>query len=130
MPWQPAPMLYPDAELVLTTALRAALTAYGRSDVLVSRSVSSAKPLVVLTRDGGATEVLRDRPRIRIRTFAATAQAATDLARLVNALLLGLPGSNGILRAEILSGPYEIPDASGPLRYALAEFHIRGEELT
>lgn len=130
MPWQPAPMLYPDAELVLTTALRAALTAYGRSDVFVSRSVSTTRPLVVLTRDGGAAGVLRDRPRIRIRTFAATAQAATDLARLVNALLMDLPGSSGILRAEILSGPYEIPDASGPLRYALAEVHLRGEALS
>ena len=130
MPWQPAPILYPDAELVLTTALRAALVAAGRSDVYVDRAVTSKRPLVVLTRDGGGVGPLRDQPRIRIRTFAATAQAAGDLARLVNALLLDLPGTAGITRAEILSGPYEIPDASGPLRYALAEFHIRGEELT
>lgn len=129
MAWQPAAVIYPDAELVLTTALRGALVAAGRPDVYVDRAVTSKRPLVVLTRDGGASSDLRDRPRIRVRTFGATAQAAGDLARLVNALLMDLPGSNGILRAEILSGPYEVPDASGPLRYALVEFHIRGEAL-
>lgn len=130
MPWQPQAILYPDAELVLTTALRAALVARGRSDVYVDRAVTAKRPLVVLTRDGGAAGVLRDRPRIRVRTFAATAQAASDLARLINALLMDLPGSHGITRAEIASGPYEIPDDSGPLRYALLEFEIRGSELS
>ena len=129
MPWQPAPILYPDAELVLTMALRAALVAAGRADVYVDRAVTTKRPLVVLTRDGGSPSDLRDRARIRVRTFAATAQAADDLARLVNALLTDLPGANGITRAEILSGPYEVPDESGPLRYALAEIHMRGDVL-
>ena len=129
MPWQPSPVLYPDAELILTTALRVALTAHGRSDVYVDRAVTTKRPLVVLTRDGGSSGSLRDRPRIRVRTFAATAQAAGDLARLVNALLMDLPGSNGVTRAEVLSGPYEVPDESGPLRYALLEFQMRGVAL-
>jgi hypothetical protein len=127
--WQKSAVIYPDAELVLTGAMRAALVAAGRSDVHVDRKVTAARPLVALTRDGGNPSELRDRPRIRFRVFAGTDQAANDLARLALALATDLPGANGITRAEILSGPYEVPDESGPMRYALVEFHIRGEEL-
>ena len=131
MPWQPAAIIYPDAELVVTTALRAALTTRGDSDVFVSRSVPATRRdrMVIATRDGGSPSDLRDRPRIRFRVFALTDQAATDLAREVLALCGDLPGANGITRAEVLSGPYEIPDENGPMRYALVEFHLRGEAL-
>ena len=132
MAWQPASVIYPDAELVVTTALRAALVARGDSDVFVSRSVPATRRdrMVIATRDGGAPSGLRDRPRIRLRVFALTDQAATDLARVTLALCTDLPGANGITRAEILSGPYEVPDESGPIRYALVEFQIRGSQLS
>ena len=129
MAWQPASAIYPDAELVVTTALRAALVARGRSDVRVDRKVTAARPLVAATRDGGSPSDLRDRPRMRLRIYDATDQAATDLAREVLALCTDLPGANGITRAEVLSGPYEVPDESGPMRYALVEFHLRGAAL-
>lgn len=129
MPWQPSAVIYPDAELVLTGALRAALVARGRTDVHVDRKVTAARPLVALTRDGGGPSELRDRPRIRFRVYDTNDQAATDLARLALALATDLPGADGITRAEVLSGPYEVPDESGPMRYALMEFHLRGAAL-
>lgn len=128
MSWQPPAAIYPDAELVVTTAMRAALVAQGETDVYVSRSVpaTARARMVILTRDGGQPGEMRDIARIRVRVFAATDQGATDLARLVCALVPTLPG---ILRGRVLSGPYEVPDESGPMRYALTEIHLRGEAL-
>lgn len=128
MPLQPPAVIYPDAELVVISAMRAALVAQGESDVYVSRSVPSTKRprMVILTRDGGQPGEFRDIARIRVRVFDASDKAATDLARLVCALVPTLPG---ILRGRVLSGPYEVPDESGPMRYALTEIHLRGEAL-
>lgn len=133
MTWQPAPILFPDAELVLTGAFRGALAAHAAADVYVSRSVPSTRRprMLILNRDGGASTGVRDRPRIRVRVWDETDQKATDLARLVLALAPSLSAWDArILRAEILSGPYEVAEESGQaLRYALLEFHLRGEAL-
>lgn len=128
MPLQPPAVIYPDAELVVISAMRAALVVQGEFDVYVSRSVPSTKRprMVILTRDGGQPGEFRDIARIRVRVFDASDKAATDLARLVCALVPTLPG---ILRGRVLSGPYEVPDESGPMRYALTEIHLRGEAL-
>lgn len=128
--WQPAPVLYPDAELVLTTAMRAALVTRAEADVFVSRSVPNPRKarMVILTRDGGTPSGVIDTARIRIRCYDQTHQAATDLARLVLALAPTLVGSNGITAVRFQSGPYEVADEQ-PMRYALAEFDLRGEAL-
>lgn len=132
--WQPAEILFPDAELLLTTAYRAALVAEGEADVRVDRKVPNPFPasgrLVALTRDGGTTEGLVDKPRIRFRIFDTTEQAANDLARLVLALAQRLVSNGTVVRAVPESGPYDVPDASKkPHRYLLIEFHTRGTAL-
>lgn len=129
MTFQPAPLMYPDAELLLTGAFRAALVAAGEVGVHVDRKVPNPrKPrMVIVTRDGGAIGEMRDRPRVRIRVWGETDQAATDLARLVVRIGLGLPLTGAVLRAEHLSGPYDVTDESEqPQRYVLFEFHTRG----
>lgn len=133
MTWQPAPILFPDAELVLTGAFRGALASHGGADVFVGREVPSQRRsrMLILNRDGGAASGVRDVARMRFRVWADTDQAATDLARLALALAPSLSAwDDRILRANILSGPYEVADESTQdLRYALVEFHLRGEAL-
>ena len=130
--WQPAPILFPDAEALLTTAYRAALVAAGETDVRVDRKVPNPLParLVAITRDGGTSEGLVDRPRMRFRIFDTTETNVDALARLVLALAQQLAADGTVIRAVPESGPYDVPDASKrPHRYLLIEFWTRGEAL-
>lgn len=132
MTWQPASVLYPDAELRFTADLRALLATQGDTDVWVGRKVPPVRPsrAVQVVRDGGASSNLRDRPRIRVNVWDGSDQKATDLARLIVALVPEMTGANGVLRTEHLSGPYEIPEAGAYRRYLLFEIQYRGEPLT
>lgn len=130
--WQPTPILFPDTEALLVAAYRAALVAQGETDVRVDRKVPNPLParLVAITRDGGTSEGLVDRPRMRFRIFDTTEQDVDALARLVVALAQTLAKNGTVVRAVPQSGPYPIPDASKkPMRYALIEFTTRGELL-
>lgn len=129
--WQPAPILFPDAELLLTGAFRTLLAAAGEDDVWVDRKVPNPFPesrrLVAITRDGGTSEGLVDRPRMRFRIFDRDEQAVTDLARLVVALAQRVVADGYAVRAVPESGPYDVPDVSKrPHRYLLIEFTTRG----
>lgn len=140
MTWQPAAILYPDAELRFNTDLRALLVTAGESDVKVVRTFpinpTTKAPIippraVQVVRDGGASSNLRDRARMRVNVYDSgdtTGQKANDLARLVVALVPRMVGANGVLRTGHLSGPYEIVD-SIPRRYLLFQIDYRGEAL-
>lgn len=132
MSWQPAPLQFPDAELLLTGGFRSLLTAAGEADVHVGRKIPNPREtrMVILTRDGGGASNHRDRPRIRCRVWDSTDQAATNLARKVVALAPKLVQNGTVLHAECLSGPYEVADESNePQRYVLFEFHTRGTQI-
>lgn len=129
MTWQPAALVYPDAEALICNALASRLPQYGATGVHVDRERpqdSAAGRFVIVSRDGGATGVVRDQPRLRLRIFDQTPEAAADLAALVVALMPLLVRDGVLLRSEHLSGPYEVPD-DGPLeqRYLLYEVHTR-----
>lgn len=131
MTWQPAAVLYPDAELTTITLLRTLLATEGQGDVKVLRTMPQTRPprCVQVIRDGGNASNLRDRARMRVLVWDTTYQKAVDLARLIVALAPRMVGQSGVLRVEHLSGPYEIPDAA-PKQYLLFEVHYRGAELT
>lgn len=128
--WQPVSVVYPDAELVAITLLRDLLAGEGEADVKVVRDIPPTRPArcVQVVRDGGRSANLRDSARLRVNVWDTTAQKATDLARLVVALVPGMVGQSGVLRTEHLSGPYEVPDAA-PRRYLLFEVDFRGVPL-
>ena len=130
MTWQPVAVLYPDAELVATGLLREDLAAQGDTDVWVGRKLPPSRPrrAVQIVRDGGSSSEMRDRARLRVLVWDSSDEAATDLARLVLALVMEWPGSRGVLRVVHESGPVEIPDAA-PKRYLLIEVHFRGDAL-
>lgn len=137
MPWQPAAVVYPDIELLLTQRLRVALADRAEpyaAGVYVSNSIPNPRRdrMVVVRRDGGTQAEMRDRPRVSLRVWATTKEDAADLARLVVALCRWLPDGDPIVAVPDvgISGPYAIPDESGqPLQYAVIEVHTRGVQI-
>ena len=121
--------LAPDAELLVTGYLRTALSTrtepYAASVRVSNAKAGTNARQVVVRRDGGPQRGLFDFPRLGVRVWAATEQDATDLARLVQALLLNSPGTSGIVQATSLGGPSPVPDAAGPHRYLTVELKIR-----
>lgn len=135
MTLQPAPIVFPDAELWATTALRAALVGRGEaylSGVKVSNAVPAARPdrLVTIRRDGGAAVGVFDNPRLGVNVWARTEQDATDIARLVAALFWSLPGDGVCVSMRMVGGPNPIPDESGAKRrFMTFEARLRGTPL-
>jgi hypothetical protein len=125
--------LYPDAELVAVTYLRAALAARSEAYAtgvqvhnLVPAGVRVPK-LVRVRRTGGAQlNPVADSPRLQVQVGYSTEQAATDehdrqqLAQLVWALLRaaqglevtvpGWPGPVVLYRVATFGGPVNLPD--------------------
>lgn len=131
--WQPPEQKPRDAELVLAAAVRALLLEADESDVYVSRKVPDTRRdrMVILTRDGGGFDGLRDRVRLRVRVWDVTDAAANDLAALVVGLMFRLVSAGVALHVEHLSGPLDVTDKSEqPQRYCLFEIHLRGEGLS
>lgn len=127
MPWQPAPIIFPDVELLLSTQVRTLLASRGAADVFVSNGIPEVRRdrMVIWTRDGGAHDGVTDRARVRCRVWDTTPQRATDLARLVVAIapLLTAP----VVRVEHRSGPLDVPDESGKAqRYLNFVVHTEG----
>ena len=130
MPWQPAPILFPDVELLVSTALRPLLVAAGETGVYVGRAIPNPRRarMVVVNRDGGADDGMTDSPRLRVRVWDTTPQKATDLARKVAALMQNLVGTTSVTYVRKQSGPYAVPDESGQeQRYLLFDLRTRPE---
>lgn len=135
--WQPTSILFPDVELLLTTRLRAILAARPESyakTAFVSNSIPATRrdQMVIVRHDGGPTlGDVRAAARVGINVFGATPQQASDLARLVAAVVGGLAGADSITAVPSVSLPSEVADPSGQARrYLTAELHVRGSVLS
>lgn len=119
-------IIFPDSELWLTGALRAAL-----AGVYVDiRIPTQRRPReVILRRDGGPEEFITADQRFGFRVFAPSEKEATDLADLTSARVRALRGS-GPARRITTTSPFPVDDPSGiPLRYFTAEIAVRGTPL-
>lgn len=130
---QPPVIVFPDVEMWATTYLRAALS--GRpesfaSNVYVSNSVPDTRRdrMVVVRRDGGPRlDTVREAARLGVRVWATSEPDATDLARLIRALLWMAPDGNPVCKVNDLSGPSPVADESKqPLRFFTVELIVRG----
>jgi hypothetical protein len=134
MTWQPAVIVYPDIELVLTGKYRAALAARSEpyaADVYVSNTVPTTRRdrMLIVRRDGGLQGELRDQPRVTLLVWAISEKDATDLAQLVMALAPSFADGDPIIAVPTSgrSGPFPVADESQqPLRQMSVEFHTRG----
>lgn len=139
MTMQPLAALPVDAEEWWIVYLRGALV--GRTEpyatgVKFDRKVPNPRPsrLVVISRDGGAVSGVFDFPRVRIDVWhedsALGQKYASDLSRLLIALAMDAPGTNGCVRVTHQSGPNDVPDPSGqPRRLSLIEAKHRATIL-
>lgn len=134
--WQPAPILYPDVELLLCDALRDALAARPEpyaADAHVDAEVPNPRTdfMVIVRNDGGPPlGDVRSLARVGINVYGPTKQQANDLARLVAALLPALRGTGDITAVPSVGVPNEVADPSGQDRFYLtAELHVRGTRL-
>lgn len=132
---QPVAVLLPDVELWATTYLRAAITARSETytdDVFVSNRVPTERRdrMVIVRRDGGRAFDIFDDARLSVRVWATTEQDATDLSRMVTALLWAAPDGAPVVSVTQESGPSPVPDDSGQhLRYSVYTIRTRGEAL-
>lgn len=135
MTWQPARTIAPDILGWAIPYLADELA--GRpehfADALVTRRVPNPRRsrMVVVRRDGGPTEALRDIARLNVRCWADDEDDAEDLFPLVAALLRAGANGNPVLRVVQMSGGIPVPDESGAhIRMGVFEVHTRTEELT
>jgi len=129
MTMQPLAALPVDAEEWWMVYLKSRLLGRGETyaqNVKVERRVPNPRPsrLVVVRRDGGNVTGVFDRPRISFDVWhddsAMGQKYASDLSRLIIALAMDAPGTNGCVRVTHESGPNDVPDPSGqPRRLSL-----------
>lgn len=132
-------VVFPDVELWGAAYLRARLADRVESyaaGVFVGNAVPATRRdrMVVLRRDGGPrVSAVTDVARLAVRVWGKSEQEATDLARLVRALLHDATSDDDgpVLRVNDQSGPSPVADESGqPLRFMVAELLVRGSALT
>lgn len=125
------PIIWPDVELWATGYLRTALATYGYPGMFVSNRREKQDTAVWVRRDGGpALDQVREAARVGINVFAPTEQAAADLARTVQALMLAAANGNPVTRVEQNSGPSPIADDTKLARRFMSfDVTVRGAKL-
>lgn len=128
------PVEFPDVELWATVYLRLALAARSEpyaAGVLVGVVVPDTRRdrMVMVRRDGGPRlDQVRESARLTVRVWGRTEQEASDLARLVAALLWASPDGDPVLRVTQNSGPSPIPDEQ-PQRLMSFDVVVRGTQI-
>jgi hypothetical protein len=130
------PILFPDAEAVLTSWLRGELVTHG-TPLPVTTQVPEPRPdeFVRLVRTGGPrASLVTDAASITLEAWAATQDRASDVILLCRALLGAAPGRVAEVPVYLVTefaGPAYSPDpSSGVPRYVQTfEVHLRGTAL-
>lgn len=129
-------VIFPDVELHFTGWLRSALAVRAEpfaAGVKVDRVAPTTLPprLVTIRRDGGGdVDQVRESARLTVNVWHETHQQATDLARLVRALLWASPTGDPVLRVETNAGPSVVPETDGkPHLVMTMDAWIRGTDL-
>lgn len=128
-------VVFPDVEMWACGYLRPALAARPEpyaEDVYVGNVVPATRTqrMVVVRRDGGPRlDRTRDSARLTVRVWGGSEQEATDLARLVAALLWAAPDGNPVIRVDQPTGPSPVADDSRqPLRLQTFDLIVRGTD--
>lgn len=129
-------IVYPDIVEVDIVYLMAALgfTVFAREPDPFPTTDSNDTGTVTIRRTGGTDSIVIDRPRVDIQVWHSTLKAATDLANLVRAHMLAMPGVRSgvtVYQVTTFSGPSLIWDADRDLPRFLLSFEqlVRGTAL-
>lgn len=126
--WQPAAILYPDAELAAINGARQLMDGLGVA--VIGRELPATTTTAILfNRVGG-----RDPDALmQVRVFAPTAYTVTTLARELAARLPLLPRLHvGIVAVDQNEGPTDLGDVPGhgPMRQLMYDFTLQGRSVT
>lgn len=124
-------IITPDVELWATGWLRAALAARSEAyvtGVKVDNKIPTSRPtrLVAVRHDGGPrVNILQTQARLGVNIFSETEQNATDLARLVEGLLLSVVNLPPVDEVTSSSSITRVEEPS-PRRYFTVQVLMRG----
>jgi hypothetical protein len=125
--WQPAQILYPDAELVLCDKTRELLA--DQDDVYIGRTIPKTwAKAITWNRIGGTEDAPFDTAMMECRIWAPTDQQCMDLARLLQARLPGIYDGAPVIRAVVVGGPTDLGIEDSPMRQLLYNITIRGTQ--
>jgi hypothetical protein len=125
MMWQPAQIIYPDAELVLCDKTRILLA--DQDGVHIGRTIPDTwTRLVIWNRLGGTQAPPFDTDIMECRIWAPTDEQCMDLARLLQALLPGICDGAPITRAVVTGGPTDLGVEDSPMRQFMFDITLRG----
>lgn len=128
-------VVFPDAELVAVTAIRAGLTSID-DDTLVTNKVPADRPasFVKVFRTGGARQTMvSDFPEVTVESWAPTDTEAHDRAQLARAYVHAMRGTSPagvpVYKVTESGGPVNLPDPdSKSQRYTFtAQISMRGQ---
>lgn len=127
-------VVLPDVEAWAVTYLTAALAARVESyaDATVSNKVPDETParLVTVRDDGGPRGEVTRSAAVAVNVWCDTEADASDLARLVVALLEQAPGNGPVVGWSSTAGPTRVPEESGrPHWFATVDLVVRGSAL-
>jgi hypothetical protein len=125
---------FPSAEAVAVGYVKARLTARAIT-ATVATKVPAVRPaqLVKVRRIGGTTaNIVTDAPMLVFDCWAPTEIAAEDLARVVRAEVMAMPGQSDVCTHVVeVGGPVNQPDPdSNSPRYVFTVIiHLRGQVI-
>lgn len=128
-------VVFPDAVAWAVGYLRDALEARPEavaSGVEVAATAPDPIPtrLITLRDDGGPRGATVTKTNsLALNVWAASEEDAADLMALAVALLEAAPGDGPVVGHAGTSGPFPIPDADKPHRYASVDLLFRGVSL-
>lgn len=108
---------FPDSEAVLMDLVED----LGNTGEVTDDQLLDNLPFIRVGRIGGVDDLITDRPRLVVDTFAATRAQAYTLAETIRQRLTSGPsrvGSAVIDKAITLSGPQEVPWSPAVRRYS------------
>lgn len=125
--WQPARILYPDAELVMCEKTRPLLDQSIFVGRIVPRKLAGVTA-ITWNRTGGEQDPPFDTASLECRIWAPTDQACIDLARQLMAVLPSLIDGDPITGMVVSGGPTDLGVENSPMRQILYDITMRGTQ--
>jgi hypothetical protein len=119
-------ILFPDAEGMLISHLKASFASRGETAKVSSRTApDAAGKYVRVSRVGGPASLVTDNPMLTVQTWGASTLEASNLGKLARALVRTMPGLKSFREIGGLQY-FEDPDSTQPRYQFTVQVSLRG----